>query len=271
MHAPDLDGVYPIVPLVFGDEDIPDHPTLGSELFLPSLLRIPTLRKLIIRNTHLGDERWAMAPVACQLEVLDLGGCCHETEDFNRVCTERIMAAVGPTVDEFSLATAVCDTVFAKPSVTPLRRLRKLHITPFFPLDSVVDTMTNLAGSPIESLSMQCFEDDVVDACSALQDFLSVRVERGPQFYEKLARIDVSVAAKEEHSAHATDVEERIEATKRLQEFCKDLSLASVVGTAATDPTLGTPRIPNPCIVSDDEKLTTSHNQNLAPVMTYTP
>lgn len=261
MHAPDLNGVYPTVPLVIGDEDIPDHPMLGSELSLPSLLRIPTLRNLFIRDTHLGDERWATTPVACRLEVLDLGGCCHETEDFNRVCTERIMSTVGPTVDEFSLATAVCDAVFAKPNVTPLQRLRKLHITPFFPLDSVVDTMTNLAGSPIESLSMQCFEEDVVDACSALQDFLSLRVERGTPFYEKLARIDVSVTANEESSADTTDVEERREATARLQDFCTDLSLASVVGTVTSDTALGTARISHP---SNDQKPATLHREPLS-------
>jgi len=263
MHAADLEGVYPVVPLVFGDEDIPDHPALGSELSLPSLLRIPTLRKLIIRDTHLGDVRWATTPVACRLEVLDLGGCCHETEDFNRVCTERIMAAVGPTVDEFSLATSVSGAVFAKPTVTPLRRLRKLHITPFFPMDSVVDTMSNLAGSPIETLSMQCFEADVVDACSALQDFLSVRVERGPQFYEKLARIDVSVTANDESFSEMTDVEERTDATRRLQDFCKDLSLASVVGTATPDPSLGAPHALSPSAIPDDEKPTMLHDQHL--------
>lgn len=270
MHAPDLDGVYPIVPLVFGDEDIPEHPALGSELSLPSLLRISTLRKLIIRDTHLGDGRWAITPVTCRLEVLDLGGCCHESEDFNRVCIERIMAAVGPTVDEFSLATAVSDTVFAKPSVTPLQRLRKLHISPFFPLDSVVDTMTNLAGSPIESLSMQCFEEDVVDACSVLQDFLSVRVERGPQFYEKLAHIDVSVTTNDESSANTTDVEERIEATTRLQDFCKDLSLTSIVGTMAPDPALSISHIPCQGTIHDSEKLTSDVSSSFEDFCTFT-
>jgi hypothetical protein len=244
LHAPELEGVYPYIPLVFGDEDIPSHSKLGSELSLPSLLRIPTLRKLAIRDTHLGDNRWATTPVACRLEVLDVGSCYHENEDFNRICTERIMAAVGQTVDEFSLTTSVSDTVFAKPSVTPLQCLRKLHITPFFPVDSVVDTMSNLAGSPIESLSMQCYEDDVVDVCSALEDFLSLRVERGPEFYDKLTRIDVSVAANDEPSIDVEEIEERIEATKRLQDLCRDLRLASVVGKSVSAGTLGAPRAP---------------------------
>ncbi|KAG6855891.1 hypothetical protein H0H87_009689 [Tephrocybe sp. NHM501043] len=236
LHAPELEGVYPYIPLVAGDDDIPEHPVLGSELSLPSLLRIPTLKKLIIRDTHLGDSKWATIPVACRLEVLDLGSCYHETEEFNAVCTERIMAAVGPTVDEFSLTTSVSDAVFATPSVTPLPRLRKLHITPFFPVDSVVYTMSNLAGSPIESLSMQCYEDDVVDVCSALEDFLSLRVERGPEFYDKLTRIDVSVAANDHSTSDVEEQEEHREATKRLQDFCRDLRLASVVGKAVPEP-----------------------------------
>ncbi|KAG7091932.1 hypothetical protein E1B28_008324 [Marasmius oreades] len=231
LHATDLNTVFPYVPLVFDDADIPNHPILGSNLYLPSLLRIPTLRELTIRETHLGDPRWATVPVACRLEVLDLGSCYHENEDFNRVCIERIMAAVGRTVDVFSLETAVSDTVFAKPSVTPMQRLRKLHISPFFPVDNVVDTMSNLAGSPIESLSMQCFEDDVVDMCTALEEFLSLRVERGPDFYGKLSRIDVAVTAQDGVPPTVDDdaeaIDERLRATKRLQEFCHDLRLAS--------------------------------------------
>ncbi|KAG2003659.1 hypothetical protein CC2G_004248 [Coprinopsis cinerea AmutBmut pab1-1] len=235
VHANDLEG-NPDIPVVYGDELIPDHPLLGSELALPSLLRIPTLRKLSIRDTHLGDERWITTPVACRLEVLDLGSYVYTDEDFNSSCTQRIMAAVGPSVDEFSLSTVVSDSLrFAEPAETPLRRLRKLHISPFFPVDSVVDTVSNLAGSPIETLSLQCFEDDVVDVCSALEGFLTLKVERGPQFFDKLQRIDVTVAANPDDSdEHADDIDdeersERIAAAERLQSLCRDLQLASVV------------------------------------------
>ncbi|KAJ7721956.1 hypothetical protein DFH07DRAFT_760218 [Mycena maculata] len=230
LHAPELVGKYPFVPLVRGDEDIPDHPVLGSELSLPSLLSIQSLRQLTIRDTHLGDPRWSSAPVACRLEVLDLGNCAHEADAPNRLAIERIMSAVGPSLSSFSLATALSarspadEGIFAKPS-TPLPRLRRLHISPFFPVDEVVDTMAALAGSPIEALSVQCFADDVADACGALEAFLSMRVARGPAFYEKLARIDVSVAGEEGVDNAHIDVR----ATKRLQDFCHDLRLTSRV------------------------------------------
>lgn len=225
VHAAELVGKYPLVPLVRGDEDIPDHPLLGSDLSLPSLLSIPSLRQLTIRDTHLGDPRWSTAPVACHLEVLDLGNCVHEPDAPNRLAIERIMSAVGPSLSSFSLATSLSAPIFAKPC-TPLPRLRQLHISPFFPVDEVVDTMAALAGSPIEALSVQCFPDDVADACGALEAFLSLRVARGPAFYEKLARIDVSVAGGDTDALPDAD---RALATKRLQDFCRDLRLTSMV------------------------------------------
>lgn len=244
MHAPELEGVFPCVPLASDDEDIPAHPTLGAELALPSLLRIPTLRKLTIRDTHLGHDAWTTIPVLCRLQVLDIGSCYHEDDGFNTRCTERIMAAVGPTVDEFSLTAAVSDAVFSEAGATPLQRLRKLHITPFFPVDSVVETMATLAGSPVESVSVQCFEEDVVDVCTALEEFLAIRVARGPEFYHRLKQINVKVTAGADDDEEDGDIsmpsdeerEERIQATKRLQAFCRDLSLNSIVDKSVPKP-----------------------------------
>ncbi|KAJ6590546.1 hypothetical protein DFH09DRAFT_1026598 [Mycena vulgaris] len=220
VHAPELVGKYPFVPLVRGDEDIPDHPLLGAELSLPSLLSIPSLRQLNIRDTHLGDPRWATAPVVCRLEVLDLGSCAHEPDGPNQLALSRIMSAVGPSLASVSLATALP----SKPA-TPLPHLRQLHIAPFFPVADVSDTMAALAGSPIEALSVQCFADDVADTCGALAEFLSLRVARGPAFYGKLTRIDVSVTG-----APGVDDEDADAATQRLQDFCRDLRLTGKVG-----------------------------------------
>lgn len=256
MHAPELIGAYPFVPVVSGDEDIPPHPLLGADLALPSLLRLPTLKKLRIRDTHLGDPRWSVTPICCSLQFLDLGSCCHETPDYNRVCTERIVGNVGHTVDEFSLNTAISTETFAfeKPKETPLKKLRKIHLTPLFPVENVVDTLATLSGSPVEELSVRVHEDDVVDMCSALEDFLSLRVERNQSdFYKNLARIDVATvtdiyddtpvqfpppACADGDVSRGPVVSipaEHALAVKRLQEFCQDLRVAaSAPGTAAT-------------------------------------
>jgi hypothetical protein len=195
LHASELFGVYTPVPLVIGDDDIDDHPRLGSALCLPSLLRIPSLRRLAIRHTHLGDSRWLTTPATCHLEVLDLGGCPHETDDANSLFIGRILSTIGSTVSEAHLGTAILGVSFARPFSTPLKRLRKLYISLFFPIDSIVDTMINLSGSPIETLSVQCFKDDIMDVYSAIKDFLSCRIQRGPEFYIHLTKIEVSVLA----------------------------------------------------------------------------
>ncbi|KAI1793888.1 hypothetical protein LXA43DRAFT_180807 [Ganoderma leucocontextum] len=245
LHAPDLVGARPFVPVVKGDDDIPDHPVLGHQLRLPSLLRLPTLKSLRIRDTHLGDPQWAITPVACSLQVLDLGSCCHESNDYNRICTERIMGTIGHTVDECALNTALTAQTFthAKPDTPrPLKKLRKVHLTPLFPVENVVDTLATLSDSPVESLAVQCHEDDVIDMCSALEDFLNIRAERGQTgFYQHLNEITVSTVS---DLADALDIgvgawsetlsvpEERLsgesaDAVRRLREYCRDLRLGA--------------------------------------------
>lgn len=248
LHAPELAGKYPYIPIVSGDDDIVDHVKLGSNLSLPSLLLIQSLRKLTIRETHLGDPNWLNVIATCRLEVLDLGSCSHETEDQNSLFIERIMSTIGPSVNEASLSTAIANESFAQSSATPLKRLRKLHISPFFPVDSVVDTMNNLSGSPIESVSVRCFEDDIVDICEAVESFLSLRSERGPSFYRNLARVYVNIAESEMSYAAANEAPERALAAKRLQELCMDLQLESVVCGSPSSPSAPAPafRLPRP-------------------------
>ncbi|KAI0830647.1 hypothetical protein BC628DRAFT_1312816 [Trametes gibbosa] len=251
IHAPDLLGARPFVPVVKGDEDIPDHATLGRELRLPSLLRLPTLKKLRIRDTHLGDPQWETMPVYCSLEVLDLGSCYHESNDYNRVCTERIMGNIGHTVDECALNTALTSQTFAhaKHTEKPLKKLRKIHLTPLFPVENVVDTLTTLSDSPVESLSVQCHEDDVVDMCSALEDFLNLRAERGENgFYQHLHEINVStvsdlgdaldIGVDAKKPSQETLSGEGADAVRRLKEYCRDLRLQGVVpvGESGTSP-----------------------------------
>ncbi|GJE85769.1 hypothetical protein PsYK624_018480 [Phanerochaete sordida] len=250
VHAPELIGAYPFVPVVQGDEAIPSHPVLGSELSLPSLLRLQTLKKLRIRDTHLGDPKWAVTPICCSLEFLDLGSCYHESQDYNRVCTERIVGNVGHTVDEFSLNTAISTETysFEKPKETPLKKLRKIHLTPLFPVENVVDTLATLSGSPVEELSIRCHEDDVADMCAALQDFMTLCDERKESdFYKRLAHIKVATVtdiydgatplAADAQSFRAPCIDipaDPAVAIPRLQEYCEGLSCSESCGTEST-------------------------------------
>ena len=250
VHAHELVGTYPYVPVVTGDEAVPPHALLGNDLSLPSLLRLPTLKKLRIRDTHLGDRDWANTPIRCSLQFLDLGSCCYETQEFNRVCTERIVGNVGRSVDHFSLNTAISTDTYAfeKPKETPLQKLRKIHLTPLFPVENVVDTLTTLSGSPIEELSVRCHEDDVDDMCGALEDFLSMRVERSDSdFYKHLSHIEVSTVKDicddasfigRAHAFRVPGVADGVDgpaAVQRLQEFLQDIR-SSCDATAAPAP-----------------------------------
>lgn len=259
VHAPELVGVYPYVPVVTGDETIPAHALLGSDLSLPSLLRIPTLKKLRFRDTHLGDRMWAMVPVCCSLEFLDLGGCYHETQDFNRICTERIVGSIGHTVNAFSLNTSISTETFSfeKPKETPLKKLRKIHLTPLFPVENVVDTLTTLSGSPIEELSVRCHEDDMDDMCSALEDFLSICVERKElDFYKQLAQIKLSTvkdindaAAYDDRSFRGTVVDVLADgsAVQRIQEYLQDIRGACTSSAQTSSPAAVGGKCPSPC------------------------
>ncbi|EMD42197.1 hypothetical protein CERSUDRAFT_110738 [Gelatoporia subvermispora B] len=241
MHAPELVGKPPFIPLVAGDEDIPDHPVLGSELRLPSLLRIPTLKKLRIRDTHLGDPLWASTTVSCSLEMLDLGSCYHVSPEFNRTCTERIMGNVGHTVDDFTLSSPLSTKVadYSKDKENPLKRLRKIHLTPLFPVENIVDTLETFSESPVEQLSVQCHEDDVEDFCTALESFLGRRAQQSENsLFQHLSKIVVDTVsdisdglfgafdtATRAASATATAEADAPEAVKRLQELFRQLRL----------------------------------------------
>lgn len=207
MHAPELVGCRSFIPVCTGDHDIPSHPVFGQELSLPVLLRLPQLRYLRIRDTHLGDAKWSSAqPVQCSLEVLDLGSCYFESSEFNRVCTERIIGNVGNSVDEFSVNTPLkTDTFdFTQPISTPLKRLRKVHLTPLLPVENVVDTLTTLCGSPVEQLSVSCHEDDVDDMCEALKGFLAMREDRPEQLYPRLTEISLNTVGDDLESVKGT-------------------------------------------------------------------
>ena len=120
---------------------------------------------------HLGDSQWAVNPVACSFQVMDLGSYCHESNDYNRLCTECFMGTMGHTVDECALNTALIAQTFthAKPDIPrPLKKLRQLHLTPLFPVENVIDMLVTLSDSPAESLAVQCHGDNVIDMGSGL-------------------------------------------------------------------------------------------------------
>ena len=245
IHAPDLLGIP--IPTVIGDHDIDDHPIAGSALSLPSLLQVPSLQQLRIRDTHLGDRRWGSATCLAPLSVLDLGSCCHVSPEVGRAHVEVIVRNVARAspVNRLAIATGLEQTEFQH-STTPLKSLRHLELTSFFPIDGIVDTLSTLSGSPIETVAVQCFNDDIEDLYESLETFLNERVERGlDQFHQHLKKLFITLVPLEgdEETAGLSSAqlyemleEGQRDAIKKLEEFCHDLGLeCGVMGVDATD------------------------------------
>lgn len=244
-HAHDLLGTF--IPTVIGDADIEDHPMVGSALSLPSLLQKRTLQQLRIRDTHLGDPQWEKVACHAPLSVLDLGSCCHVSPEVGRTHVETIVKNIARAspVNRLSIATGLDQTEFQH-STTPLKSLRHLELTSFFPVDGIADTLSTLAGSPIETIAAQCFNDDVEDLCESLETFLSERVEKGPnQFHQKLKKLFITLVPLEGDeetaglsSAQLYDMleETQRDSIKKLGDFCGDLGLeCGVLGISASD------------------------------------
>jgi len=235
VHAPDLLAVYPFVPLVVNGEDVESHPVLGSDLSLPSLLRIPTLRRLQLSETHLGDPLWSTAPSSFDLEVLDLGACGHETPGFNMMCTERIInsLAKSSSVRELFISTPLQDERFKDPFSTPLRSLVHIHLAPLLPVDKVVETLFTLSGSPIHTISVECYEEDALEMCNALENFLTVRLQQpGAAFYQRLRVMNLHFIALDPSSP----MSEHSESLGRVRRLCDAMGLSGGMPPLTTEP-----------------------------------
>lgn len=49
---------------------------------------------------------------------------------------------------------------------------------PLLPVDRVVETLFVLSGSPVHTISIECYEEDALEMCYALEDFLTVRFQQ---------------------------------------------------------------------------------------------
>ena len=62
---------------------------------------------------------------------------------------------------------------------------------PLLPVDCVVKTLFTLSGSPLHTISVECYEEDAAEMCYALEDFLAVRFQQPDAFYQRLRAINL--------------------------------------------------------------------------------
>ncbi|KAI0053193.1 hypothetical protein FA95DRAFT_1552686 [Auriscalpium vulgare] len=153
-------SLCPGVPAAF-----PSIPTDPANLILPSLLTIPSLRHLAIKDTHLGDPRFASELPTAPLESLELGAydCLSPTE--NAANAARILSRVGPSLCRLVLSSALPASTapFVFPALTSVR------LTPLVSPSNIPDTLRSLRA-PMKIIHLQTLPDDLEDVCEALEE-----------------------------------------------------------------------------------------------------
>lgn len=199
------------VPIVTNDFDVPPHPILGSDLALPSLLRLPSLRSLEIRDTWLGCDSNidVQLPPSSSLEKLVLTGSMYDTQLEAQGCLGWLRAC--PSLRSLELGTALAS--LSEPSST-LPRVLDVHINASRILpDDLLSTLDALQSCNVESISIayeqerhmtsegvllkpppqddfarECALDDLQDWTTAIDSFVH---GRSSQEWRTLSRVDV--------------------------------------------------------------------------------
>ncbi|KAI6002988.1 hypothetical protein EDD15DRAFT_2360875 [Pisolithus albus] len=229
----DLCDVPYNVPVAMHDFDVPPHSRLGTNLALPSLLTIPTLRVLEIRDTWLGcDSKLDINPDESRpcIEKLLLTGNMYTSDNpaLDNDAYTAWVRACGPSINTLTLGTALApkaDIVPSSPSLAShlereiswdsgeaeLPRISHLHIdASLVTVDTLSSTMEVLSncgitrvtisyGDDASSLQTLDEEDDFIRQC-ALDDLAEWKdaIEEflqslGSGQWHALRRIDVTL------------------------------------------------------------------------------
>ncbi|KAG0700598.1 hypothetical protein DFH29DRAFT_807451 [Suillus ampliporus] len=90
------------VPVVLNDHDVPSHPVLGNELCLPSLLKLPNLKSLDLRDVWIDcDENMCVQGKLAQLERVALSGSMYRDAGLESKACLAWLRACGPVLRSF--------------------------------------------------------------------------------------------------------------------------------------------------------------------------
>ncbi|KAH7882432.1 hypothetical protein F5I97DRAFT_367056 [Phlebopus sp. FC_14] len=215
LHVDPCDAPHD-VPLVMNDFDVPPHPILGTNLSIPNLLRIPSLRSLQIRDTWLSCDTKLDTHASSSLDSLLLTGSMYPDDAQHEAlaCTAWLRACA-PSLRTLYLGTslAIPHVPSRQPSLA-LPQLSHLHINASrTTVDTLPDTLAVLSSSPVECITItykdslpiaaesdrekqlvdnfarQCALDDLEDWRDAINTFL---ITRSNQEWSALQSIHIS-------------------------------------------------------------------------------
>lgn len=92
----------PGVPVVLNDHDVPSHPVLGDELCIPSLLKLPNLKSLDLKDVWIDcDENMCVQGKLAQLERVALSGSMYRDGEVESKACLAWLRACGPVLRSF--------------------------------------------------------------------------------------------------------------------------------------------------------------------------
>ncbi|KAG1763334.1 hypothetical protein EDD22DRAFT_846515 [Suillus occidentalis] len=113
-----VDNCFPPgVPLVLNDHDVPSHPILGEELCIPSLLKLPTLKSLDLRDVWIDcDENMRVQGKLAQLECVSISGSMYRDGEVESKACLAWLRACGPVLRSFKTGIPLGES---QPSTRP--------------------------------------------------------------------------------------------------------------------------------------------------------
>ena len=156
------------------------------------------------------------------------------------MCTERIINNLArfSSIRELFISTPLQDERFKEPFSTPLRLLDHIHLMPLLPVDRVVETLFTLSGSPVHTVSVECYEEDALEMCYALEDFLTTRLQQqDAAIYPRLRVMNLHFVVLDPSFPMA----EHNESLGRVRRLCNAMGLMGSMPPLTTEPS-GTER-----------------------------
>lgn len=194
----------PGVPLVLNDYDVPSHPVLGDELCIPSLLKLPNLKSLDLKDVWIDcDENIDVQETRGELEHVSLSGSMYRDVELESKACLAWLRACGPSLRSFKTGIPLAKfqpynclgkdwTVEDKSIPAPLPILTNFHVdAERITLDDLVPVLSVLATCEIKQITIvnaamcaaqdafarECASDEFEEWQDAIEYFLRTRSE----------------------------------------------------------------------------------------------
>ena len=179
----------PGVPLILNDYDVPSHPILGDNLCLPSLLKLPNLKSLDLKDVWIDcDENMNVQERRGQLEHISLSGSMYRDVELESKACLAWIRACGPSLRSFKTGillaepqSSIClrnDSMSVKDEsvLSPLPILTNFDVdAERVALDDLVSTLSALTACEIKQITIvnarMCAAQDAFTRECASEEF----------------------------------------------------------------------------------------------------